>query len=72
MKENLTVAGEISAKWIEEKLASQTDGDYDIYVRIEVVKEYKDRVEGMPITSAEKSLILGKITVKKRQLVNLD
>lgn len=70
---NKTVSGAIyNTDWINEKLAQQADGDYNIYIYVDPVTTYESKTDGSLMEIKHASRQSGTFVIKNRQLVNLD
>jgi ribosomal protein L27 len=73
INDNQTISGAIyNTSWINEKLAAQSNGEYHIYIYVDTIVAYKTK-------GSEKNIVIrpayrdgGVLTIKNRQLINLD
>ena len=71
---NEVVTGAIyNTDWLTDKLAAQTvDNEYNIYIAVDTVVTYETKISETPISVELVGRAYGKLTIKNRQLVNLD
>lgn len=70
---NKSVSGAIyNAEWLNDRLRTKINGTYKIYIVLQVQESYPAKYSGTIITSMQPMKYVGTLTIKNRQLVNLD
>lgn len=70
--EEVIVGAIYNTEWLNEQLAKQSDGQYRIFVFVDIVMTYETKYSGQQIEIQMESRPCGIITIKNRQLVDLD
>lgn len=72
-KENKTISGAIyNTEWLNEKLAAQANGEYHIFIYADITISYVTKGSNEYVEIYDTERARGVLTIKNRQLVNLD